>query len=373
MKGIVLAGGTGSRLRPITHTGPKQLVPVANKPVIEYAIDDLVEAGITEIGVVLGNKGRQEIQNYLGDGSDFGVEITYIVQGEPLGLAHAVGCAKDFVGDDSFVVYLGDDLMREGIVEFVDDFDPDEYAAGIGLQQVDEPERYGIVEVEDPPESDGTDAGGDDTADVGDVVGLVEKPDDPPSDLALIGIYVFTPAIFEQIERLEPSWRGELEITEAIQGLIDDGDRIQSHVVHGWWKDTGKPEDVIHANRLVLDDIAGDVRGTVEDGATVTGRLDLGEGSTIESGATVRGPVSIGRNTTIEAGTYVGPYTSIGDDCAIGEVHIESSVVIGESTIHCDRRIVDSVIGRHATVRTNTDKQPTGERLVIGRNSSLEL
>ena len=281
MKGIVLAGGTGSRLRPITHTGPKQLVPVANKPVIEYAIDDLVEAGITEIGVVLGNKGRQEIQNYLGDGSDFGVEITYIVQGEPLGLAHAVGCAKDFVGDDSFVVYLGDDLMREGIVEFVDDFDPDEYAAGIGLQQVDEPERYGIVEVEDPPESDGTDAGGDDTADVGDVVGLVEKPDDPPSDLALIGIYVFTPAIFEQIERLEPSWRGELEITEAIQGLIDDGDRIQSHVVHGWWKDTGKPEDVIHANRLVLDDIAeGSVQvldGTlpVEDVPDARSRADV--------------------------------------------------------------------------------------------------
>jgi len=368
MKGVVLAGGTGSRLRPITHTGPKQLVPVANKPVIEYAIDDLVEAGITDIGVVLGDKGREEIQAYLGDGSDFGVDITYIVQGEPLGLAHAVGCAKEFVGDDSFVVYLGDDLMREGIVDFVADFDPEAYAAGIGLQRVDEPERYGIVEVDGVPT-----AGTADPDAVGDVVGLVEKPDDPPSDLALIGIYVFTPAIFDQIEKLKPSWRGELEITEAIQGLIDDGNRIQSHVVHGWWKDTGKPEDVIHANRLVLDDIERDVRGTIEDGADVTGRLELGEGSVVEAGATVRGPVSVGANTTVESGTYVGPYTSIGDDCDVGDVHIESSVVIGESTIRCDRRIVDSVIGRRSTITRNTDKRPEGERLVIGRNSSLEL
>ena len=357
MKGVILAGGTGSRLRPITHTGPKQLVPIANKPVLEYAVDDLKETGITEIGIVLGNKGRDEIQEYFGDGSDFGVEITYIIQGEPLGLAHAVGCARDFVGDDSFVVYLGDDLMREGIVKFVEDFDADEYAAGIGLQEVDEPSRYGIVDVND----------------AGDVIQLIEKPDDPPNNLALIGIYVFTPAIFEQIEKLEPSWRGELEITETIQGLLNDGSRIQSHVVHGWWKDTGKPEDVLHANRLVLDDIESDIQGTVEDAESVSGRVELGAGSTIEEGAIVRGPVSIGENTTIAAGTYLGPYTSIGDDCTIEEAHVESSVVIGESTISCDRTIVDSVIGRHASIQTNDETKPSGERLIIGQNSSLEL
>jgi glucose-1-phosphate thymidylyltransferase len=357
MKGVILAGGTGSRLRPITHTGPKQLVPIANKPVLEYALDDLKEAGITDIGIVLGNKGRDEIQEYFGDGSAFGVDVTYIVQGAPLGLAHAVGCARDFVGDDSFVVYLGDDLMREGIVELVADFDPEEYAAGIGLQAVDEPTRYGIV----------------DTDDRGDVVQLVEKPDDPPNDLALIGIYVFTPEIFDRIEELEPSWRGELEITEAIQGLLESGRRIQSHVVHGWWKDTGKPEDVIHANRLVLDDVQTDIRGTVEDDESVSGRVELGEESVVEEGAVVRGPVSIGEGTTIASGTYLGPYTSIGDSCTIEGAHIESSVVIGDSAISCDRTIVDSVIGRHASIRTNREKKPHGERLVIGQNSSLEL
>jgi glucose-1-phosphate thymidylyltransferase len=357
MKGVILAGGTGSRLRPITHTGPKQLVPVANKPVLEYAVDDLMEAGITEIGIVLGNKGRDAIQEYLGDGSEFGVEITYIVQGEPLGLAHAVGCARDFVGDDSFVVYLGDDLMREGIVDLVDDFDPSEYGAGIGLQAVDEPTRYGIVGLDEN----------------NDVVELVEKPDDPPSNLALIGIYVFTPAIFEQIEDLEPSWRGELEITDAIQGLLDDGYRVQSHVVHGWWKDTGKPEDVLHANRLVLDDIETAIEGTIEDEDSITGRVEVGEGSVVEEGAVIRGPVSIGKETTIRSNTYVGPFTSIGDDCTIHNAHIESSVVVGESEISAERRIIDSLIGRKASITSSEGKRPEGDRMVVGQNSTLQL
>lgn len=357
MKGIILAGGTGSRLRPITHTGPKQLVPVGNKPVIKYAVNDLREAGIKDIGVVLGNKGQDEIQSYLGDGSKFDVDITYIVQGEPLGLAHAVGCVRDFVGDEPFVVYLGDDLMREGITNLVNDFDPDEYAAGIGLQEVDTPSRYGIVDVNED----------------GDVIQLVEKPDDPPNNLALIGVYVFTSAIFEQIKELEPSWRGELEITEAIQGLLDDGKRIQSHVVHGWWKDTGKPEDVLHANRLVLDELETAIHGTIENEDAVQGRIELGHGSVIEDGANVRGPVSIGANTSIRSGTYVGPYTSIGDDCTIEDVHIESSVVIGEAKISCSETIVDSLIGRKATIEENNYKKPRGERLIVGQNSVLEL
>ncbi|WP_256558723.1 glucose-1-phosphate thymidylyltransferase [Natronomonas marina] len=357
MKGVILAGGTGSRLRPITHTGPKQLVPIANKPVLEYAVDDLKDAGITEIGIILGNKGRDEIQEYFGDGAEFGVDITYIVQGEPLGLAHAVGCARDFVSDDSFVVYLGDDMMREGIEDLVADFDAEEYAAGIGLQEVDEPSRYGIVGRNE----------------AGDVTELVEKPEDPPSNLALIGIYLFTPEIFEQIEGLEPSWRGELEITDAIQGLLDKGHRVQSHVVHGWWKDTGKPGDVLHANRLVLDDIESDIQGEVQDESSITGRVEIGEGTVVEEGAVVRGPVSIGENTRIKSEAYVGPYSSIGDNCEVDNVHIESSVAIGENTITADRTIVDSLLGREASVTTNKDKQPAGDRLVIGQNSSLEL
>lgn len=357
MKGVILAGGTGSRLRPITHTGPKQLVPIANKPVLEYAIDDLRDAGITDIGIILGNKGRDAIQQYFGDGDDFGVDITYIVQGEPLGLAHAVGCARDFVGDESFVVYLGDDLMREGITELVEDFDADEYAAGIGLQEVDEPSRYGIVDVD---ENDN-------------VVGLAEKPDDPPTNLALIGIYVFTPDIFTKIESLEPSWRGELEITEAIQALIDDGRRIQSHVVHGWWKDTGKPGDVVHANRLVLDDLQTDIRGTVEDDESITGRVELGEGSIIEEGAVIRGPVSIGEGTRIGSNAYIGPYTSIGDDSEVDNVHVESSVTIGENVITADRTIIDSLIGREASITSSKGRRPSGDRFVVGQNSSLDL
>lgn len=357
MKGVILAGGTGSRLRPITHTGPKQLVPVANKPVLEYALEDLKEAEITEIGIVLGNKGRDEIQEYFGDGSKFDVDITYLVQGEPLGLAHAVGCARDFVGDDSFVVYLGDDMMREGIKDLVADFDPETYAAGIGLQEVDEPSRYGVV-------------GRDET---GDVTELAEKPDNPPSNLALIGIYVFTPQIFEQIEALEPSWRGELEITEAIQGLLNQGYRVQSHVVHGWWKDTGKPGDVLHANRLVLDDIESNIRGEVEDESSIVGRVEIGDGTVVEEGAVVRGPVSIGKNTRIGANAYIGPYTSIGDECEIDNVHIEASITIGGNIITADRTLIDSLLGREASVTTNEDKQPAGDCLIVGENSFLEL
>jgi len=357
MKGVLLAGGTGSRLYPITHTGPKQLVPIANKPVLDYAIEDLREAGIDEIGVILGNKGREAIQNHLGDGSEYGVDITYIVQGDPLGLAHAVGCARDFVGDDSFVVYLGDDLMREGITDLVADFDPAEYAAGIGLQEVEEPSRYGIVGLN---END-------------DVIELAEKPDDPPSNLALIGIYVFTPAIFEQIGDLEPSWRGELEITDAIQGLLDDGRRVQSHIVHGWWKDTGKPEDVLHANRLVLDDVDENLAGAVEDEESIVGRVDLREGAIVEEGAVVRGPVSIGEETRIGSGAYIGPYTSIGPNSEIDDVHIEASVTMGDNEITADRTVIDSLIGRQATITSNANKQPNGDRMVVGRNSTLEL
>ncbi|QLC34401.1 glucose-1-phosphate thymidylyltransferase [Halarchaeum sp. CBA1220] len=357
MKGVLLSGGTGSRLRPITHTGPKQLVPVANKPVIEYAIEDLREAGITEIGVVLGNKGREEIQDFLGDGSAYGVDITYIIQGNPLGLAHAAGCARDFVGDDDFVMYLGDNILKQGVTELVESFEAGDYGAGIALQEVENPEAFGIADVD----ADGT------------VTRLVEKPDDPPSNLALIGMYVFSPAVFDAIDDLEPSWRGELEITDAIQSLLDDGYAIDSHVVTGWWKDTGKPEDILEANRLVLEDAALEAEGEIEDGAETRGRIGLAASATIEEGAVVRGPVSIAANTTIESGTYVGPYTSIGPNSTLSGVHIENSVVIGDSTLTASGRIVDSLLGRSADVESADDLLPEGRRLVVGENSNLKL
>ncbi|SEH45535.1 glucose-1-phosphate thymidylyltransferase [Halopenitus malekzadehii] len=357
MKGVLLSGGTGSRLRPITHTGPKQLIPVANKPVLEYAIEDLKEAGVTEIGVILGNNGRDEIQELLGDGSKYGVEITYIVQGNPLGLAHAAGCARDFVGDDDFVMYLGDNILKSGVTDLVESFESGDYGAGIALQEVEDPQAFGIADVDD----------------AGNVTQLIEKPDDPPTNLALIGMYVFSPAVFDVIDDLEPSWRGELEITDAIQSLLEDGHAIDSHVVTGWWKDTGKPEDILEANRLVLEDTALETEGTVEDGAETTGRIELHESATIEAGASVRGPVSIAEDTVIKSGTYVGPYTSIGANSELEDVHIENSVVIGDSTITASGRIVDSLLGRNANIESAERLLPEGRRLVVGENSQLKL
>ena len=357
MKGILLSGGTGSRLRPITHTGPKQLVPVANKPVLEYAIEDLKTAGITEIGVILGNKGRDEIQELLGDGSKYGVEITYIVQGNPLGLAHAAGCAQDFIGDDDFVMYLGDNILKSGVSDLVESFQAGDYSAGIALQEVESPQAFGIADV------DGE----------GNVTELMEKPDNPPTNLALIGMYVFSPAVFDAIDALQPSWRGELEITDAIQSLLEDGHAIDSHVVTGWWKDTGKPEDILEANRLVLEERDLTTAGVVEDGAKVDGRDELDRSATIKDGAVVRGPASIAKNTTIKSGTYIGSYTSIGANSTLENIHIENSVVIGDSQITADGRIVDSLLGRNANVESAAELLPEGRRLVVGENSQLKL
>ena len=357
MKGILLAGGTGSRLRPITHTGPKQLIPVANKPVLEYAIEDLKQAGISEIGVVLGNKGRAEIKDFLGDGSEYGVDITYIVQGNPLGLAHAAGCARDFVGGDDFVMYLGDNILKSGITELVESFEAGGYSAGIALQRVDNPTQFGVADLD----SEGT------------VKRLIEKPDDPPSNLALIGIYVFSPEIFDVIDELNLSWRGELEITDAIQGILDSGRRVDSHVVEGWWKDTGKPQDILEANRLVLMDKEYRNEGTIEDGAETAGSIDLHKDAIIQEGAVVRGPVSLGEDVTVEAGAYVGPYTSIGESSTIANAHIENTVIIGNSDVTASEKIVDSLIGRGTTVGSSENMLPEGRRLVVGENSSLQL
>ena len=357
MKGVVLAGGTGSRLRPITQTGPKQLVPVANKPVIQYGIEDLRDAGVTDIGVVLGDKGRDEIQAFLGDGSDLGVDITYIIQGEPLGLAHAAACAREFVGDDDFVMYLGDNIFHRGLGALVKRFEAGEFSASIALQRVDSPNRFGIADVTED----------------GSVERLVEKPDDPPSNLALVGVYVFSPMVFDAIENLEPSWRGELEITDALQGLLDSGATVDSHVVEGWWKDTGKPGDILDANRLVLEDLDAELVGESHPEADVTGRVDLAAGARIEERAVVRGPVSIAAGATVGPETYVGPYTAIGPETTVRGPHIENSVVVGESELTAEVRLIDCLLGRGATVGSAEGLLPEGHRLIVGENSDLKL
>lgn len=261
------------------------------------------------------------------------------------------------MGDDDFVVYLGDNILKTGVSELVESFGSGNYGAGIALQETENPQEFGIADRDDQ----------------GNVTELIEKPDDPPTNLALIGMYVFSPAVFDVIEKLERSWRGELEITDALQRLIEEGYEIDSHVVTGWWKDTGKPEDILEANRLVLEDKELKTAGAVEHGAETEGRIGLADSAVIENGAVVRGPVSIAENTTIKGGTYVGPYTSIGANTTVEDIHIENSVVIGDSRIAATGRIVDSLLGRSTNVDSAENHLPEGRRLVIGENSQLKL
>jgi glucose-1-phosphate thymidylyltransferase len=357
MKGLVLSGGSGTRLRPLTHTGPKQLIPVANKPVLQYVIEDLKEAGITEIGVILGNNGKEQVIAELKDGRQYGVNITYIEQGAPLGIAHAVQCARAFMGDDNFIVYLGDNMLKDGVKGLVDDFTEGQYDAAISLQAVQNPKQFGVAELD----RDGR------------VVGLEEKPKVPKSNYALVGVYLFTPLIFDMIRQIKPSWRNELEITDAIQKLLDNKRKVRSHIVDGWWKDTGKPEDILDVNRLVLDDLRPFVEGTIEAGASVAGRVSLGKNSVIKSGCVVRGPVVIGNDCVIEAGTYIGPYTSVGDGCTVKGAYVESSVLMAGCSVSCDNRVVDSLIGKNAIIMSANSDLPRGTRLIVGENSFLKI
>jgi glucose-1-phosphate thymidylyltransferase len=357
MKGLVLSGGSGTRLRPLTHTGPKQLIPVANKPVLQYVIEDLKKAGVTEIGVILGNNGKEQVIAELKDGKQYGVRITYIDQGAPLGIAHAVQCAKDFMGKDDFIVYLGDNMLRDGVKGLVDDFYHGQYDAAISLQSVTDPSQFGVAELN-----------GDSR-----VIRLEEKPKVPKSNYALVGVYLFTPVIFDMIKQIKPSWRNEYEITDAIQKLLDNKYNVRSHIVTGWWKDTGKPEDILEVNRFVLDDLRPVVSGIVEDGASMMGRISLGKNSVVKKGCVVRGPVIIGDNCVIESGTYIGPFTSVGNNCIIKGAYIESSVLMAGCRLECDNRIVDSLIGKNATIASSNSDLPKGTRLIVGENSFLKI
>ncbi|MGZ4952657.1 MAG: glucose-1-phosphate thymidylyltransferase [Halobacteriota archaeon] len=357
MKGLLLSGGSGTRLRPLTHSGPKQLIPVANKPVLVYALEDLKRAGITDVAVILGLNGREQVIERIGDGVQYGVNVSYIDQGAPLGIAHAVACAEDFMGEEPFVVYLGDNILRHGITQLVSDFDENSCDAVVALQRVPDPQRYGVAELDDS----------------GHLVQLVEKPTVPKSDLALVGVYLFTRSIFDAIQHIEPSWRNELEITDAIQNLIDDKRVVKHHVIQGWWKDMGMPEDILEVNRLLLDDLVPIADGIIEEGAIVRGRVSIGKGTVLRAGSVVSGPSIIGNNCTIDAGTYIGPYTSIGDGTRISGAHIEHSIVVGESFIACKKTIVDSLIGDKTQIRSIDQKLPKGHRLIVGSGSSIDL
>jgi len=357
MKGLILSGGKGTRLRPLTHTGPKQLIPIANKPNILYCLEDLRDAGITDIGVILGDVMPEKVQELLGDGSAFGVRITYIVQGAPRGIAHAVACAKEFMGKEPFVVYLGDNVLKGGIRKMVADFEQQKHDCMVALTKVRDPQRFGVAELDAK----------------GKVLKLVEKPKEPKSDLALVGIYFFRPSIFEMIKDLKPSWRNEYEITDAIDMLVQRDYRVAAHIVTGWWKDTGKPEDILEVNRLVLDDLSPVNKGQVAPDVVLKGRIAIGEGSRVLEGSVIRGPVIIGRDCTIGPHTYLGPYTAIGDGTVVQGGEIEDSIVVGECTINCGKKIVDSLIGKGCSILSAKGEKPEGSRLILGENSVLKL
>jgi glucose-1-phosphate thymidylyltransferase len=363
MKGLILSGGAGTRLRPITHTSAKQLVPIANKPILFYGIEDMARAGITDIGIIVGDT-RAEIVAAVGDGSRFGVKVTYIPQDAPLGLAHCVRIARDFLGDEDFVMYLGDNMLEQGLAGFVDQFESarsrataegtEPPAAQILLKKVENPQSFGVAEVDER----------------GEVVHLVEKPVVPPSDLALVGIYLFDKRIHDAVAAIEPSPRGELEITDAIQWLIDHGFRVRHEILDGWWIDTGKKDPLLECNRLVLETIVGRVSGDVDERSVVEGRVVIEAGASLVN-SRVRGPAIIGTGTRL-VNSYVGPYSSIAAGCEIVDSELDHSVVLERSRIIGIPKITDSLVGRDVEV-THTDSRPRATRLMLGDHSRIEL
>ncbi len=353
MKGLILSGGKGTRLRPITHTSAKQLVPVANKPVLYYGLEALVSAGITEIGIVVGET-QAEIRASVGDGSAFGARVTYIEQDAPRGLAHAVLISEDFIKGDPFVMYLGDNLLNRGIVRFVEEFGREKPAAQILLARVPDPQMFGVAELAH-----------------GRVVRLVEKPKEPKSDLALVGVYMFSAEVFASVKRIKPSFRNELEITDAIQDLIDRGLEVRPHIVEGWWKDTGKLEDMLEANRLILDTMERKIEGTVDDASRIEGKVVIAAGASVER-SVVRGPVVIGAGTRLEH-AFVGPYTSIGNRCTLVRCEIENPIILSDSEIRdTPLRIDGSLVGRNVKI-TKTDFKPKAYRFMLGDNSEVGI
>jgi glucose-1-phosphate thymidylyltransferase len=352
LKGLVLSGGAGTRLRPITHTSAKQLVPVANRPVLFYGLEALRDAGVTDVGIVVGDT-QAEIEAAVGDGSALGIRVTYIRQEAPLGLAHAVLTAEEFLAGSPFVMYLGDNLLRDGITELVDRFRAGGMDALILLQRVPDPGSYGVAELED-----------------GRVVRLVEKPSDPRSDLALVGVYMFSPAIMESARAIRPSGRGELEITDAIQHLIDRGLTVEPHEVTGWWKDTGRLEDMLEANRLVLDVIEPRVEGELVE-STIEGRVALDAGARLVR-SSVRGPAVIGPGALVED-AYIGPYSAISAGVVVRRAEVEHSILLEDSRIEdLDARVESSLIGRGVTIARTAGK-PRAYRFMVGDSSSIGL
>lgn len=354
MKGIILHGGHGTRLRPLTHTGPKQLLPIANKPMSQYALDDLKKAGVKDIAIIIGDVYPEKVKEYYGDGSKFGVNITYVYQDKPKGISHAIRLCKDFIGSEKFIVYLGDNVLRKNLIDYTKKFSSSNSDAMILLCEVDEPQRFGIAEL------DGTK-----------IKKIMEKPKDPPSNLAVIGIYFLTPKIFDIIDKLKPSWRGELEITEALQLLMDDGYSIEYDTVTGWWKDTGTPEDIIHANKLVLDSIGTENQFLIDDDSTINNGIVIGKNTEISRDSFVTGPIIIGKNCKIGPAVRIGPYVSVGDNCILKNCNIENSIIMDDCKISAKTDLSDSIIAHASEIEDHIT--PKKQQFLIGERSHLRI
>lgn len=356
MKALILSGGKGTRLRPLTYSGAKQLVPVANKPILWYGIEGIVAAGITEIGIIISPETGEEVQSLTGNGDRFGAKITYILQEKPEGLAHAVKIAQPFLGDSPFIMYLGDNLIQRSLQPFLDKFKEQALDALILLRPVSNPSAFGVAKVDS----------------TGKVLQLVEKPKDPPSNLALVGIYFFSRKIHEAIANIKPSARGELEITDAIQCLIDWQTTVEACTLEGWWLDTGKKDDLLEANRIILDtQITPEILGEVDTDSQVIGRVKIGAGTQVIN-CSIRGPVAIGNDCYLE-NCFIGPYSSIADQVTLIDADVEHSVILQNAKIvGIHQRLVDSVIGRRAQLNV-APRRPKALRFMIGDDSQIEL
>ena len=355
MKGIILHGGHGTRLRPLTHTGPKQLLPIANKPMSQYALEDLKTAGVTEIGIIIGDVYPEKVKEYYGDGSKFGVKITYIYQDAPKGISHAIRLCKDFINNDRFIVYLGDNVLRKNLIDYTKKFENSDSDAMILLCEVDDPQRFGIAELDqDNP---------------GKIKKIIEKPKDSPSNLAVIGIYFLTPKIFGIIDNLKPSWRGELEITDALFMLMNQGNKIEYDTVTGWWKDTGTPEDIIHANKLILDSIGTENQFLINPDDKIHDKVVTGKNTTISRDSHIQGPVIIGKNCKIGPSARLGPYVSVGDNSELKNCTIENSIIMKDCTIDAKIQLANSIISHDSEIEHSEEKY----QFLLGERSQLKL
>jgi len=354
MKGIILHGGHGTRLRPLTHTGPKQLLPISNKPMSQYALEDLREVGITDIAIIIGDVYPEKVKEFYGNGEKFGVKITYVYQDNPKGIAHAIKLCKKFIGDDRFIVYLGDNVLRTGLTNYAKKFVSSNTDAMILLCEVDDPSRFGIAELDGKK-----------------IKKIIEKPKNPQSNLAVIGVYFLTPKIFDIIDKLKPSWRGELEITDALQLMMDSKMTIDYDTVTGWWKDTGTPEDILHANQLILDSIGTQNQFVLEEGAKVQGTIVIGKNSTISRDSFVKGPVIIGENCHIGPAARIGPYVSVGNNTTIKRCDVENSIIMDGCKIDSKVHVTDSIIAHGSEIMDNPE--PKKHQFLLGERSQVKI